>query len=102
LVSFLAMQLGKPVKWTQARREDFAATTHGRGQVEHVEAACKKDGTITAMRVKYYVDLGAYYQLLTPGIGGFSALLMHGCYKVPAIAFDHIGVLTNKMATDAY
>jgi carbon-monoxide dehydrogenase large subunit len=102
LVCFLSMKLGRPVKWTQARREDFAATTHGRGQVEYVEAACKRDGTITAMRAKLYVDFGAYLQLLTPAISGFTGLLMHGCYKVPAIAFEQIGVLTNKMATDAY
>src|SRR5215510_264624 len=39
LVPYLAMKLGKPGKWTQARREDFAATTHGRGQVQYIEAA---------------------------------------------------------------
>jgi aerobic carbon-monoxide dehydrogenase large subunit len=102
LVAHLAMKLGRPVKWTQTRREDFAATTHGRGQVEYVEAACAKDGTITAMRVKLFLDCGAYCQLLTPAISGFTVLLMHGCYKVPAIAGEQIGVFTNKMATDAY
>jgi carbon-monoxide dehydrogenase large subunit len=102
LVAHLAMKIGRPVKWTQTRREDFAATTHGRGQVEYVEAACTKDGTITAMRLKLFLDCGAYCQLLTPAISGFTVLLMHGCYKVPAIAGEQIGVLTNKMATDAY
>lgn len=102
LVPWLSMQLGKPVKWTQGRREDFAATTHGRGQVEYVEAAVKKDGTVTALKAKFYVDLGAYYQFFTPMISGFSWMLMHGCYKVPYLSFEQFGVLTNKMATDAY
>jgi aerobic carbon-monoxide dehydrogenase large subunit len=102
LVPYLAMQLGRPVKWNQSRREDFSATIHGRGQVEYVEAAVKKDGTVTAMKMKYFVDLGAYFQFFTPMISGFSWMLMHGCYKVPVIAAEQIGVLTNKMSTDAY
>ncbi len=102
LIPWIAMQLGRPVKWTQTRREDFAATTHGRGQVEYVEAAVKKDGTVTAMRGKFFVDLGAYFQFFTPMISGFSWMLMHGCYKVPFLDFEQIGVFTNKMATDAY
>lgn len=102
LVPFLSMKLRKPVKWTQARREDFAATTHGRGQVEYVEVACKQDGTMTAMRAKIYADLGAYLQFFTAGIAGFTSLLMHGCYKIPAIAWETVAVFTNKMSTDAY
>src|SRR5438309_2273029 len=102
LCSFLSMKLGKPVKWTQARREDMAATTHGRGQVEYVEVACKKDGEMLAIRAKIYADLGAYLQFFTAGIPTFTTLLMHGCYKIPAMAFEIIGVFTNKMATDAY
>jgi carbon-monoxide dehydrogenase large subunit len=102
LVPYMSMKLGKPVKWTQARREDLAATTHGRGQVEYVELACKNDGTMLAMRCKIYADLGAYLQFFTAGIAGFTSLLMHGCYKIPAIAWETIGVFTNKMSTDAY
>ncbi len=102
LVPFLSMMTGKPVKWTQHRREDLAATTHGRGQVEYVEAAVKKDGTITAIRAKVFADMGAYLQFFTAGIPAFTTMLMHGCYKVPAIAWETYGVFTNKMATDAY
>ncbi|MEA2626255.1 MAG: aerobic carbon-monoxide dehydrogenase large subunit [Candidatus Binatota bacterium] len=102
LVPWLAMKLGKPVKWTQSRREDFAATTHGRGQVDYVEAAVKQDGTVTAIRAKVFVDLGAYFQFFTPMISGFSTMLMHGCYRVPALSSEQFGAFTNKMATDAY
>ena len=57
---------------------------------------------MTAMRAKIYADLGAYLQFFTAGIPTFTTLLMHGCYKIPAMAFEIIGVFTNKMATDAY
>src|SRR5262249_17745160 len=100
LCSAISMKLGKPVKWTHTRREDLAATTHGRGQVEYVEVACKKDGEMTALRAKIYADLGAYCQFFTAGIAGFTTILMHGCYKIPAMAWEVVAVFTNKMATD--
>jgi aerobic carbon-monoxide dehydrogenase large subunit len=102
LVPYLAMKLGKPIKWTQARREDFAATIHGRGQVQYIEAAAKKDGTVTALKAKFFLDLGAYFQFFTPMIPSFTGMLMHGAYKVPAVSFEQIAVFTNKIATDAY
>ena len=36
IASFCAMQLGRPVKWTETRSENFIATTHGRDHVEYV------------------------------------------------------------------
>jgi carbon-monoxide dehydrogenase large subunit len=102
LVAYLARKTGRPVKWIESRRENMAATIHGRDQINDVELALKKDGTILGMRVKVTADLGAYFQLLTPIIPTLTGLLAPGCYKVPALKFDVVGVLTNKMATDAY
>ena len=102
LTAYLAIALGKPVKWIERRRENFAATTHGRDQIAYVEVAVKNDGTVLAMKAKFFCDMGAYLQLFTPLIPGFSGLMMSGCYKIPAIAFEQLMVFTNKMATDAY
>ena len=102
LVGYLAKKTGRPVKWIENRRENIAATIHGRDQIDDVELALKKDGTILGMRVKAIADLGAFYSLFTPMIPTLTGLLAPGCYKVPALKFDLVGVLTNKMATDAY
>jgi carbon-monoxide dehydrogenase large subunit len=102
LVGYLAIRLGKPVKWTETRRENFQATTHGRDQIDDVEVAVKRDGTILGLRLHVIADLGAYYQLLTPLIPTLTGLMASGCYKIPAIRAEVTGVLTNKMATDAY
>jgi carbon-monoxide dehydrogenase large subunit len=102
MVAYLAMKLGKPVKWIERRRENFAGTTHGRDQITYLEVAAQKDGTVLAVKGKFICDMGAYLQLLTPAIPGFSGLMMTGCYKIPALAFDQQMVFTNKMATDAY
>jgi carbon-monoxide dehydrogenase large subunit len=102
IVPWLAMKLGRPVKWNETRRENFLATIHGRDTINEVELALKKDGTILGLRCRILADLGAYHQLLTPLIPQLTALMHAGCYKIPAIQIDIVGVFTNKMSTDAY
>ena len=102
LVGYFAMRLGKPVKWIESRRENFLATIHGRDQIDDVEVAIKRDGTVLGLRCKIIADLGAYYQLLTPLIPTLTGLMISGCYKIPAVRVEITGVFTNKMATDAY
>ncbi len=102
LIGYLAMRLGKPVKWIESRRENFLATIHGRDQIDDVEVAVKRDATILGLRCKIIADLGAYYQLLTPLIPTLTGLMICGCYKIPAVRVEITGVFTNKMATDAY
>lgn len=102
IVAWLAVKIGKPVKWMESRRENFQTAIHGRDQIDDVEVAVKKDGTLLGLRVKIIADLGAYYQLLTPLIPTLTGLMICGSYKVPAVRVEITGVLTNKMATDAY
>jgi carbon-monoxide dehydrogenase large subunit len=102
LVPWLAMKLNRPVKWTETRRENMLATIHGRDTVNYMELALKKDGTILGLKAKVLSDMGAYHQLLTPLIPQLTALMLPGCYKIPAYQCDIIGVFTNKMSTDAY
>lgn len=102
LLGWISMQLGKPVKWIESRRENVQATIHGRAQVGTVEVGCKNDGTITGLRYNVVADLGAYHQLLTPAIPTLTGLMLSGAYRIPAIQMNVTGVFTNKMSTDAY
>jgi len=102
ILPWLAMKLGRPVKWNEERRENFLATIHGRDTINDLELALKKDGTILGLRSRILADMGAYHQLLTPLIPQLTALMHAGCYKIPAIQIDVVGVFTNKMSTDAY
>jgi xanthine dehydrogenase iron-sulfur cluster and FAD-binding subunit A len=102
LLGWIAMQLGKPVKWIEGRRENIQSTIHGRGQVGYVEIGCKQDGTITGLRYDVFADLGAYHQLLTPAIPTLTGLMLSGSYRIPAIQINVTGCFTNKMSTDAY
>jgi carbon-monoxide dehydrogenase large subunit len=102
LLGWISMQLAKPVKWIETRRENIQATIHGRGQVGDVEVAFKNDGTLTGLRYSVFADLGAYHQLLTPAIPTLTGLMLSGAYKIPAIQMNITACFTNKMATDAY
>jgi carbon-monoxide dehydrogenase large subunit len=102
LLGWISVQLCKPVKWIESRRENVQATIHGRAQVGTVEVGVKNDGSITGLRYNVVADLGAYHQLLTPAIPTLTGLMLSGSYKIPAIQMNVTGVFTNKMSTDAY
>ena len=99
----LARLSGRPVKWTEERRENYLATAHGRAAVQDVEVACKKDGTITALRVHNVANLGAYLSTFAPGIQTvLFGVMLSGAYKIPLIGCKVEGVFTNTVPVDAY
>jgi carbon-monoxide dehydrogenase large subunit len=102
VISHLAMLLDRPVKWIESRRENAAATIHGRDQLGDHEIAVKNDGSVLALRSKIISDIGSYLQLLTPAIPTLTGLMIGGCYKLKAVKVDVTGVHTNKMSADAY
>src|SRR5216683_2687664 len=102
LLGWITMQLGRPVKWIESRRENFQGTIHGRGQIGDIEIGFMKDGTLTGLRYNVIADMGAYFQLLTPAIPTLTGLMLSGCYKIPAIQMNVTAVFTTKMSTDAY
>ncbi len=101
LCAWASRKLSRPVKWIETRSENMAVSHHGRDQVDYVRMGAKSDGTITAFHAKIIQDLGAYFGLLTPMIPELGAFVMTGCYKIPAVKTDIVGVLTNKFFTDA-
>jgi carbon-monoxide dehydrogenase large subunit len=101
LVCWCARKLGEAVKWTATRSDDMAATHHGRDQIDYVRLGIKNDGTLTAIHARIVADMGAYHTLNTPFIPAFSAFVMSGCYRIPAIQTDIVGAFTNKFPTDA-
>src|SRR2546423_13234923 len=50
LVPFAAMQLGRPVKWTEDRQEHFTAVNQERGQGHEVEGRFHDGGRVPAVR----------------------------------------------------
>src|SRR6267142_2367058 len=103
LVGYLSKTLGRPVKWTEERREGYLATIHGRDLVENVEIAAKKDGTILGLRIRTVANVGAYLQAFAPGIPTIlHAFIIPGPYKIPAFDVEVRGAYTNTTPVDAY
>ncbi|HZP89504.1 MAG TPA: xanthine dehydrogenase family protein molybdopterin-binding subunit, partial [Actinomycetota bacterium] len=102
LALVLARRLKRPVKWVEGRSENYLATIHGRGVIHDVELAATEEGKILGIRVKELADMGAYYQLLTPGIPELGGWVYMGPYDMQAYWYEFTGVLTNATPTDAY
>ncbi|HUP25574.1 MAG TPA: xanthine dehydrogenase family protein molybdopterin-binding subunit [Thermoanaerobaculia bacterium] len=101
LVPWLAMRLGRPVKWIEDREENFYATTQERGQVHDAEIALARDGRILGVGDVFLHDNGAYlpYGLTVP-INSQCTLL--GCYDVPAYRSELRSVYTNTPIVTPY
>ncbi|HYH50061.1 MAG TPA: molybdopterin cofactor-binding domain-containing protein [Acidimicrobiia bacterium] len=98
----LARKMKRPVRWTEERTENTRATIQGRGQIQEIELAADANGKVTAVRVNLVADMGAYMQLVTPGIPILGAFLYSGVYDVPAYSFTCKSVFTTMTPTDAY
>jgi aerobic carbon-monoxide dehydrogenase large subunit len=103
LMAALAKKVGRPVKWAETRRENYLATTHGRDHVTDIEVGAKRDGTITALKVKTYANLGGVLSTIGPGIPTtLYGRMLSGAYKTPHIYCNVVGTYTNTGMVDAY
>ena len=102
LIPFAARHTGRPVKWTEDRREHLMCMNHARQAECDVEIACTRDGTILGLRGHAYVDVGAYMR--TNGAVGARnvAQFMSGPYRIPNIDIDVALELTNKTPVGTY
>jgi carbon-monoxide dehydrogenase large subunit len=102
LIPFAARLTGRPVKWTEDRRENLMCINHAREAECEVEIACTREGTILGLRGHAYVDVGAYMR--TNGAVGARnvAQFMSGPYRISNIDIDVALQLTNKTPVGTY
>jgi aerobic carbon-monoxide dehydrogenase large subunit len=101
LVAFASKQLGRPVKWTETRREASGSTIHGRGWVGTATLVGTKDGQFLGYKLHALADMGAYTQNFTVAIPLLGLWIASGQYKMP-VSWTVDCVTTNTMTTDAY
>ena len=104
LITFaIAKDLGRPVKWTEERQENYMATTHGRDHIGDFQLTGKRDGTITSIQGDVYANLGAYLSTFAPAIPTLLfGLVLSGPYDIPNIRCKVTGVFTNTTSVEAY
>ena len=101
VIPYIAILLGRPIKWIENRQENMTAF-HGRGHSVELEAAVKSNGIILGIRVNIVADLGAYFFLSTPTVPVLTTHRLTGPYRTPAMSVEVQGVVTNKPPTGAY
>ncbi|MBV8944672.1 MAG: xanthine dehydrogenase family protein molybdopterin-binding subunit [Solirubrobacterales bacterium] len=101
-VAIAAIELGRPLKWIEDRAENFLAAYQGRGVEAEVELGLDGRGRILAVRARILADLGAYLLPSTAIPPHTTAMLMTGCYDVPAAAVSVRGARTDKVPTGPY
>lgn len=103
LVLIAARKIGRPVRWSSTRTEDFVSTAHGRDNRTDCRLALNRDGRILALDVSTLANLGAYLSSGGPGSStNATSTAQGGFYAVPAICMEVRGVFTNTVPIDAY
>ncbi len=101
LVAWAARRLQRPVRWISDRTEGFLADEQAREMRITVELGLDAAHKITALRLRWDVNLGAYVTGRSGwpvgNIGGTA-----GVYQIPAIYAESCGILTNTVPTAAY
>ena len=102
VAALLAMDLRRPVKWMETRRENFLSCYQARGIDADAELALDADGRFLALRMRLLADLGAYMYPATTTVPLTAAILVINVYTTPAADVELIGVATTKPPTGPY
>ena len=95
LVPWLAIRLGRAIKWIEDRHEHFIASRQERDQTHWLEAAFNKDGKILGLKNFFLYDSGAYAtSLVVPWI---TLATIPGPYKIPNLQLEFKAVFTHKV-----
>ena len=104
VVAVLARRLGRAVRWTGDRLEDFGSTTHAFDEIVDAELALDQDGHILALKAENIGDVGAYS--IYPWTAALEpvqvASFMPGPYRVPAYCGQVRAVATCKVPAGPY
>jgi carbon-monoxide dehydrogenase large subunit len=103
LIPWLAIELGRPVKWIEDRRENLIALNQSREQVWEMTMAADADGRLLAFRGRGVFNQGAYAR--THGSVLLPMLMINhlpGPYRWSAYEIEASSVATNKTPAGTY
>src|SRR4051812_10156121 len=101
LVAYLAKRLGMPVRFIEDRLENMrGGDMHGPDRIFDMEVAFDDDGTLRALKIRALDDVGAYAGR-SPFQLGKPVTAICGPYRVAAVEYEPIAVLTNKTPEEA-
>jgi carbon-monoxide dehydrogenase large subunit len=102
LLAYLAVRVGRPVKWIEERAESLTVGGHARETGADYQVAVAEDGTVTALRVDIVADVGAPTAFLGWGMSLVTMFSLPTVYRIPAITVTLRSVVTNKCPWTPY
>ena len=103
MLLWAARRLGRPVRWTASRAEDFCSTVHARDNISYARLGLDGAGRILALDVDTIANVGAALSSTGPGSATVStARAQGGGYAVPVVHMRVRGAYTNTVPIDAY
>jgi aerobic carbon-monoxide dehydrogenase large subunit len=102
LVAWLALRLGRPVKWIATRGEDVLTTQHGRGAEAEGALAVDDAGRVLGLRARVVYPLGGRFAVSGAGPAWNSGRTMPGPYAVSSVDIEIAGAVTTTSPTGAY
>jgi CO/xanthine dehydrogenase Mo-binding subunit len=100
VAGLMALKIRKPVKYRMTRKEDLLFSIKRGAFIFEYRSGAKKDGRVTAHKVRAIEDIGAYQTKEAYGIQKLG-LFIAGPYVVPNIWYDGYAVFTNKPVSSA-
>ena len=104
LTAALALQFGRPVKWTEDRLEHLVSSIHARDHLHLLEAYTDDRGRVLGLKAQLVVDAGAYgVYPWTAGVdSGMASRILLGPYTIRHYEVEDITVATNKCPLGTY
>jgi carbon-monoxide dehydrogenase large subunit len=101
-VVWAARRLQRGVRWTSDRSEGFLSDAQGRDNFSIAELALDGEHRFLAMRVTTLANMGAYLSNFGPFIPQLALPMLTGVYRIPLVAAEVKGILSNTVPVDAY
>jgi CO/xanthine dehydrogenase Mo-binding subunit len=99
LIPFLAMRLGRPVRWVEDRPEHFVSINHSREQRWTLAVAVDREGRLLGLDAALLNDHGAYIRTHGTLVPTVAAAHLPGPYRIPSYRCRVSSVMTNKTPT---
>lgn len=104
VIAWLALKLGRPVRWVEDRRENLLASRHAHEETMRCTLGYSDQGELLALDLLVDVDVGAYSSYPTSAAlepVTTSSYALAG-YRVPNVRLRCRGIATNKCPSGAY
>ena len=102
LIAYLALRVGRPIRWIEERDENFLVTGHARDMAVRYQASYTDDGRVTGLELDILADVGAPTSLVGWGMAVSASGIVPGPYNIRNTRTRLTAVVTNTGPWNSY